>query len=762
MNVLTRRQMLKAMATAAGAVTVGTTTAQLAGAAPGTEIRVLAINTWLNGTSVSGGLQMVADIVTATRANVVILTESNNSATNSVATRLTNAGTKFYAASTSDTGIISQFPISGATSLSWMTKAIITVGGIEIATYAAHLNYKYYATYLPRGYGAGNDSGEFSGWNKLPGGPVTDLAKIQLNNNNSGRPATITSFINDAAVEQSKGRSILLGGDFNEPSALDWTDGTKNMFDHNGVVIPWETTRRLQAAGFIDSYRSKYPNPVTHPGATWPSDNPAKSPSDISWAPAADERDRIDYIFTDSASKLSLTETGIVGPRSTIVRNQRVAETSQDNFIYSPAQWPTDHKAMLSVYQINTGAATTTTTVEAPDSAKKGAAVTLTANVTPAAPGGTVQFLDGATPLGDPATVTNGTASITRTFDTNGDHAITAVFSGTTGFLESTSEIKTITVSTDNIVTTTTVEAPDSAKKGAAVTLTANIAPAAPGGTVQFLDGATPLGAPATVENGTASITHTFDTNGDHTITAVFSGTTGILGSTSEIKTITVSTDNIVTTTTMTAPDSAFVGQAVNLHATVSPAVLGGTVEFTVDGNDKVTGPLGTDGTAVASYTFTTAGPHSVVARYSGTQGVAGSLAPTFPISVAVVQPANVQTTTTLAPIGTVAKGAPVTLKATVNPANANGKVQFKIGDTPLGGRVTVSNGVATLPATFAASGTFSVTAEFIGAAGFVDSSSTPQTLTVPGDPDPGTNPGTGGIFGSLGNLGNLGNLFGS
>ncbi|MFC9790053.1 Ig-like domain repeat protein [Rhodococcus sp. NPDC127528] len=662
MNGLTRRQMFKAMAVTAGAVTLGTGT-RIAGAAPGTEIRVLAINTWLNGTSVSGGLKMVADIVTATRANVVILTESNSSATNSVANTLTNAGTKFFATSTSDTGILSRFPISESSSLGWMTKTVITVDGVQIATYAAHLNYKYYATYLPRGYGPGNDSGEFSqyGWNKMPA-PVTDVTTVQRVNINSGRPQAITNFINDAALEQAKGRSIILGGDFNEPSTLDWTDAAKNLFDHNGVVIPWETTRRLEQAGFVDSYRSKYPNPVTHPGFTWPSDNPAKSPSQISWAPAADERDRIDYIFTDGASKLSLTEAGIVGPRSTIVRNQRVTETGQDNFITSPTSWPTDHKAVLAVYQINT-----------------------------------------ATP---------------------------------------------------DVETSTTVAAPDSAENGAEVVLTATIDPAAQGGTVQFLDGTTPLGGPVEVTNGTASITRTFDTNGAHSITAVYSGSPGFVGSTSEVKQVNVGTDPVATTVVMTAPGSAFAGQDVNLHATVSPTVQGGTVEFTVDGGDKVTGTLGTDGTAVAPYTFAAAGIHRVVARYSGTTGAEASVAPEFQVDVTVAPPTDVQTTTTLDPVGTVEKGTPVTLRAKLDPISANGRVQFKLGDTPLGGPVAVSNGVATLSTTFAASGTFSVTAEFIASAGFVNSASAPQTLTVPGDTGPG-NPGGGG-------LGSLENLFGS
>lgn len=300
--------------------------------------------------------------------------------------------------------------------------------------------------------------------------------------------------------------------------------------------------------------------------------------------------------------------------------------------------------------------------------------------------------------------------------------------------------------------TTTTVAAPGAVKTGDAVTLTANVNPAANGGTVQFSINGTAVGTPAPVANGSASITHTFDADGDYAVTAAFSGTQGFTGSTSAAKTINVSTADIVTSVATTGPNKAVVGQDVNLTAQVTPAVQGGTVEFTVGGGDKVTGTVGSDGVAVAPYTFTSTGTHRVVARYSGTSGVSPSVAPAFPVSVTNAPPAAQQTTTTLAPVGTVAKGQPVTLTANVAPAGANGTVQFKIGTTPIGAPVPVANGVATLPTTFVNGGTYSITAEFTGSTGFIDSASDPQTLTVPGDTNPSNPGGTGsldGIFGS-------------
>ncbi|MEV0947029.1 Ig-like domain-containing protein [Rhodococcus sp. NPDC049939] len=296
--------------------------------------------------------------------------------------------------------------------------------------------------------------------------------------------------------------------------------------------------------------------------------------------------------------------------------------------------------------------------------------------------------------------------------------------------------LASVNIIEEDKATSTTLSGPSAALNGAPVTLTANIDPAPGGGTVQFWDGVTPLGDPADVVGGEASITHAFDSNGDHTVRAEFLGASGYTGSTSESKTISVSASEAETSIDVTSPAKAYVGQDVNLTAQITPAVQGGTVEFEVDGQ-TLDAEVGTDGSAVAPYTFTNTGTHRVIARYSGTDGFAGSVSPAFAVSVTDAPAEDVETTTVLDPIGTVTKGDPVELRATVDPANARGQVEFKLGNTPLG-TVDVVNGVATLPTTFYNSGTYSVTAEFIGAEGFIDSAATPQELIVPGPVDPG------------------------
>ncbi|NKT12159.1 hypothetical protein GS470_25170 [Rhodococcus hoagii] len=74
-------------------------------------------------------------------------------------------------------------------------------------------------------------------------------------------------------------------------------------------------------------------------------------------------------------------------------------------------------------------------------------------------------------------------------------------------------------------------------------------------------------------------------------------------------------------------------------------------------------------------------------------------------------------------------------LAATVSPSTAEGSVQFKVNGSPVGASVPVSGGEALLPYTFNAAGSFAVTAEFTGAAGFTNSSASAQSVTVT-DPD--------------------------
>jgi len=61
---------------------------------------------------------------------------------------------------------------------------------------------------------------------------------------------------------------LLVGGDWNSPSHLDWTKDTARVYKHRrDLSLPVSTT--MHDAGFIDTFRVVHPNPVQHPGITW-------------------------------------------------------------------------------------------------------------------------------------------------------------------------------------------------------------------------------------------------------------------------------------------------------------------------------------------------------------------------------------------------------------------------------------------------------------------------------------------------------------
>ncbi|WP_139280394.1 Ig-like domain-containing protein, partial [Rhodococcus tukisamuensis] len=190
----------------------------------------------------------------------------------------------------------------------------------------------------------------------------------------------------------------------------------------------------------------------------------------------------------------------------------------------------------------------TTTTATAPATATTGVAVDLWAKVKgpngdPIPSGGTIFFKDGGALIGKTVNAVNGEAKLSHTFTTVGAHTITAEFGGTTGFLTSVSQPSTVEVSAPvitDVATTTALAMPATAKNGAAVNLVATVSPTPAGGTVQFMDGATPLGAPVGLLAGKATRSQAFTTAGEHQITAIYSGAPGHLTSTTEVGIITV------------------------------------------------------------------------------------------------------------------------------------------------------------------------------------------------------------------------------
>ena len=88
-------------------------------------------------------------------------------------------------------------------------------------------------------------------------------------------------------IAQSDSIPVIMGGDFNIHSHLDWTEATKDMYNHGGAVVNWTVSREMEKAGFKDSFREMNPDPAKNLGPTW-----YWSDGDVK-----DRMDRIDFIY---------------------------------------------------------------------------------------------------------------------------------------------------------------------------------------------------------------------------------------------------------------------------------------------------------------------------------------------------------------------------------------------------------------------------------------------------------------------------------
>ncbi len=111
-------------------------------------------------------------------------------------------------------------------------------------------------------------------------------------------------------------------GDFNEPSHHDWTEAAVKA-GLQPLVVPYPTELAIEDKGFIDTFRTVYPDPAAKPGLTW---TPTTSPDD-----KTDHHDRIDYALM-KAAKGEVLAAGIVGEKA-----------PEADIVSTP--WPSDHRA---------------------------------------------------------------------------------------------------------------------------------------------------------------------------------------------------------------------------------------------------------------------------------------------------------------------------------------------------------------------------------------------------------------------------------
>lgn len=367
-----------------------------------------------------------------------------------------------------------------------------------------------------------------------------------------------------------------------------------------------------------------------------------------------------------------------------------------------------------------------------------GQAVTFTATVMSSggAPTGTVNFMDGASLLGT-GTLSGGSASYTTNGFYPGTHSIVASYvPANSDFTASASSalVQTVNLATS---TTTLVSSVNPSYVTQKVTFTASVASqfgGAVSGNITFKQGTAILCSVMSLSGGSASCSPNppYATAGTYSITAVYSGDSNNIGSTSAALKQTVKALPAATTTTLISSGSpAFINQPITFTAAITSTFGSITNGDTVNFFDGAT-QIGTGTTAGGMATFTTsslsAKIHTIKATFVGDATYAASSG-TFSQSVTLYP-----TTTSLSSsMSSSTYGQAVILTATVTstaPGGATGTVKFLNGTTSLG-TATLSGGIATLSTKTMPAGALTITANYLtDGVSAASSGTTPQTVS--------------------------------
>ncbi|WP_194457828.1 Ig-like domain repeat protein [Bradyrhizobium sp. CCBAU 53421] len=366
---------------------------------------------------------------------------------------------------------------------------------------------------------------------------------------------------------------------------------------------------------------------------------------------------------------------------------------------------------------------------QSPNPSSSGQAVSVAFTVIPVAggppPTGTVtlDYGDGSTQT---ISLVGGGGTGLHTYATGGSYTITGTYNGDSNYNAFTTTItQTVTAAA---TTTTLTPSANPGAAGQAISFTTNVASSGgtPNGTVtlDFGDGST---ATATLAAGAATLTHSFAAGGNFTVTASYNGNTAFAASAA---TLAEHINTAASATTLTAsanPGSA--GQAISFTAHVSGTggTPSGVVTFNFGDGTTATATLAA-GNATLSHSFVSGGNFTVTASYAGDTTFAASTA-------TLAEQINASATTT-------------TLTSSANPGNAGQAISFTAhvsgtGGTPTGtvtfnfgdgtsATAALASGTAALSHSFAAGGSFIVTASYGGDASFGTSTATlAQTINL-------------------------------
>ena len=143
------------------------------------------------------------------------------------------------------------------------------------------------------------------------------------------RARFITRLFKQIRVLSDQEAPVFVVGDFNEPSHLDWTETAAKSGRHP-MKVEFPTSLMMAQEGYIDAYRTVYPDEMEKPGFTW---TPLKKADDPTI-----HHDRIDYVYFKGKG-LKVTDSKVIGE-------------NKENADIVVAPYPSDHRSVVATFTL--------------------------------------------------------------------------------------------------------------------------------------------------------------------------------------------------------------------------------------------------------------------------------------------------------------------------------------------------------------------------------------------------------------------------
>lgn len=286
------------------------------------DLTVMSFNCWYSLTKVKDGLPKAIAAIKQTDADIIGLQECSKETAAKLAEAL---GYHRVDSAIGAVQIISRHPVVetfpvGGIDPSRAAAARIRFGkspGKDIIIYNVHLDAGRYGPYAIRREGA-------------------DAEKVLAEETRSERPGQIAGILESMAPHLRKAAEVpvILTGDLNSPSHLDWTRKTAKL--HGGVKdVAWPVTLLTQKAGLVDSFRLLHPDPSAEPGNTWSTIHKDGEP-----------QDRIDFVFHKGESLRPVSSRTFA---TSVART--IGPWGDDIAPVADNEWPSDHAAVITTYR---------------------------------------------------------------------------------------------------------------------------------------------------------------------------------------------------------------------------------------------------------------------------------------------------------------------------------------------------------------------------------------------------------------------------